>query len=251
MRRARRRRSFSRMSSNLSRVSIALLLAAALSGCAGVPRTIGKGEPVAFVEEPLEQQRPEIALTNAAIGQAAKTGTGGGMIVGAAAGLTCGPAFFICSPLGAVVGGLGGAILGAGVGAAQALPTEVQEQLQRRIDTFTREHKVREHLMSAIVDRGRGHWVPVSAQEAPAVVRIRIESVVLYSDQAGRVGLAMRIVVITRPGETRSETTQAFDYVGVSSEPRLWIEDPDGFVAASFRQGYSHLGQSVFAYLAR
>jgi hypothetical protein len=221
----------------------------ALSGCAGTPRTFAKGESVAFVEEPVGRQ--DIELTNAAVSQGARKGTGGGAIFGAALGLGCGPWFFICSPFYAATFAAGGALLGAGVGVSQALPSDVQAQLQARIQTFSRDNNVREQALNAIVERGRGHWVPTSATPSSAVVRVRIERVALYSDHAGRVGLSMSIEVATQPVGSRSEVKQTFDYTGVSSEPRLWIEDPDSFVATSFRHGYADLAQSVFAYLAK
>jgi hypothetical protein len=223
----------------------------ALSGCMAVPRTIAKGESVAFVEEPLGHARTDIELTNAAIARGARAGGGSGMILGAALGLGCGPWFFICSPFYAATFAAGGALMGAGVGVAQGLPADVHAQLQARIEAFSRDNNVREQALVAIVERGRGHWVPASASESAALVRVRIERVALYSDAAGRVGLSMRIEVATHPDHSRTEVKQTFDYTGVSSEPRLWIEDPDGFVTKSFRHGYADLAQNVFAYLAK
>jgi hypothetical protein len=234
--------------------AILFLLCAGLSGCATTPAVgIGKGQEVAFQQVALTYPRQPIGLSNAAIFDSARFGAGGGAVIGALAGLSCGPLFVLCSPIGAVIYGAGGALIGAGVGVAQTLPSETLEQLQRRVEAFSASHDVPAELMAAIAERGKGHWLAVAATPSTPVVQVRIESVSLYNDQVGRVGLGIRLFVITRPpgGDRRDETDRKFEYVGTTSEPRLWIEDPDDFVATSFRNAYVGIAHDVFAYLAK
>lgn len=232
----------------------ALLVVFVLGGCATQPLgIIAKGDEVAVVSTPPTNERPPIGVTNAAIGQSATMGVGGGAIAGALYGLSCGPFAVLCAPVGAILGAAGGAIIGAGVGVAQGVSFDTRESLQRRMASFAASQSLDEALVQAIITRGNTHWVTAPGPDAPTVVRVRLEEITLYGDQGGRVGLFMRVVLLTRGARDahRDEQEKSIKYVGATSDARLWIDDADGFVATSFRHACEGIAHDAFAYLAR
>jgi len=104
-----------------TRALSAAALFVALTGCATAPAV----KPLAEAETvTVELSGPRASVgqvpVGSKVGLATAAGAGGGALYGAAAGFSCGPFFVICSPIGAIAGAIGGAIV---VGTEEAVTT--------------------------------------------------------------------------------------------------------------------------------
>jgi hypothetical protein len=227
---------------------LALAFGFLVSACAVQGPQIHRGESLSVVVHAPAAPLP-IETSNAAIKENAGTGLAGGAVVGALVGLGCGPLLVLCVPLGAVVYGAAGTVLGAGVGVAEDLPADTREQLERRLEEFARAHDVHGELSSAVMQRATGHWMIVPRSASSPSMAIRLEQATVRVLR-GRASLLLRArVVLERPAAGPFEKT--FQYLGPASDVSLWIEDRADFVQASFRDGYAFLAQSVIGEFAR
>ena len=229
------------------------VLACILAGCASAPTGIARGEPVAFVHEPLPyNERLEVKARDIAISQDLVGGATAGSVGGLLLGFTCGPYFPLCMGAGALVGMVGGAAIGAGIGVVESMPADSRRQLERRVSALPSGELVRERVMEAIVARGKGHWTEVRHSDAVKTVKVRVDQVTIYGARTGRVGLAMRVVLTLRPagGSRHDEIEREILYRSPESEVRLWLEDAQ-FVESAFEEAYRSIAQSAFATLAR
>ena len=234
----------------MKNTTTALVLCSFLSACAAPPM-IERGVPVTLVQEPPRQGSFSVDISNEGIVQGAGGGMGLGAAGGALWGLTCGPWAPVCVLGGAIIVGLGGAVVGAGVGVATGLPAETQKHLQDRIDGFVAVHDPQQHLMNEIAQRASGHWMIVPRSPSSTAVFVRVERVTILT-MASRGRLRLQATVTTQgPGQERDRAEKTVEYLGPPADVAVWIDNPNDFVAASFRDGYAFIAQSIVGTLSR
>ncbi|MDA1371895.1 MAG: hypothetical protein O2971_14180 [Proteobacteria bacterium] len=115
--------------------TLIVIILLSLFGCNSLNdyQLIERGETVTI---DYENSRADEAgrISNQAI--ATDTGVASGAILGAAWGLTCGPFFWLCSPLGALAGATTGATAGFVVGVLESLPEEKVQALSDQITGY-------------------------------------------------------------------------------------------------------------------
>lgn len=160
-----------------ARASIAATLLAIMTGCATGPSV----RPLADVETvSVEAHNPFGEVLHADeggnVGLATGAGAGGGALYGAAAGFSCGPFFFICSPVGAVAGAIGGAVIAGTAEAVTTLPDGQGETLNTVTDDVLDRYSPADALRAAAENAARAHGKRVERADAHARLSIEIES---------------------------------------------------------------------------
>ena len=231
-------------------VSVAVSISL-LCGCS-TPRLapIKGGEPVAFVVTTNPQWEAG-GIRNMAIREDAATGASAGAVVGTLIALGCGPFFLLCAPMGALVIGGGGAIVGAAAGSTGSLSDEQVAQLNGRLLRFRQSHNLLEELRANVVERGRKHW-QVTADTSQSVVTLELQEVSLNSTRDERVALVIRVLVTVTPGDaqTGKPTQKQFDYVGPVGNLPVWIDKRGDFVETNFKDACQHLAAQIVSELA-
>lgn len=159
-----------------ARVSIAAALLAIMTGCATGPAV----QPLADAETvSVEAHNPFGEVLRAdeggSVGRATGVGAGGGALYGAAAGFSCGPFFFICSPVGAVAGAIGGAVIAGTAEAVTTLPNGQGETLNTVTDDVLDRYSPADSLRAAAEDAARTHGKRVARSDADVRLNIELE----------------------------------------------------------------------------
>ncbi len=128
-----------------------LACAVSLVGCASTNQlpTLGAHERVRIVSG-IDDELGLSVTKGKVVAADTKTGAKAGMVVGAVAGLSCGPLAVLCVPLGAIIYGAQGGAIGLLVGAAKSLPSEKTEQLSSRLEELRATHDFQAELLSAV-----------------------------------------------------------------------------------------------------
>ncbi len=159
-----------------ARVSIGAILLAVMTGCATGPavRPLADAETVS-----VEAHNPfgEVLRADEGgnVGLATGVGAGGGALYGAAAGFSCGPFFFICSPVGAVAGAIGGAVVAGTAEAVTTLPDGHGETLNTVTSDVLDRYSPADALRAAAEDAARTHGKRVERSDADARLSIELE----------------------------------------------------------------------------
>ncbi len=233
-------------------VSVALCLAL-LGGCATTPQLppIRSGSGVSLTVAMAAQSDGGIDISNTAVSENAKTGSGTGMVAGAMWGLSCGPFAVLCVPLGAMTVGGVGALAGATVGVAQALPQERAVQLRDRLTRLRQSHDLLEELRRHVSDRASRHW-ELTAGPLHTRVLVELQDLQLTSARDEQVGFVMRVLVSVRPaGAAAAPAQKAYAYAGPASPAGVWLDEQSDFVDTSFSSAITQIATQIISDLAQ
>ena len=150
------------------------------------------------------------------IGRGAWRGAGvgakSGALGGFAAGFICGPWFVICSPLGLIAGGAGGAVAGAAggavIGGANALPEETAEEIETALGIAIAERDLSTELATRIYERARADDNPTVVNIGSITVPVE-NTIVDYNQISDRRANTVLQVGIIQYGLTREERGDA------------------------------------------
>ncbi len=235
---------------SLAGVAVMLTL---LSGCASPKlHAIAKGATVSITVSTQPVSLDPMPIGNDTIGADAGIGMGSGMLVGGLWGLTCGPFFIICSPLGAVLGvGVGGAA-GAAVGVTGELPKVQADRLRGRWTRAQQPQGIAAGLRHNLDSLGAMHWVLV---DTPAKTSIAVDvlSVRLMStrDERIRFALSVRVAVTgSVPTSLPSVQVKTYEYISAYSKLNAWLDDSGDWVEDSLALAERQLALEIMSDLA-
>ena len=172
-----------------------------LAGCASAPRVarIDHGIPVAFEIVMSQPARSATAVHDTAVIHDAGSGAKTGAAAGALSGLFCGPAFLICSPLGALVGAGAGVAAGATVGLAEVMPKDKVAQLDERLKRLQQSVDPLHELRMSVRDKAAKHW-ELTDDTSMRVVTMEVQNLYLTADRNENIALVMQVLVSQRDG---------------------------------------------------
>ncbi len=231
-----------------------LLLAATLlgAGCASGPRmdVIETGETLALVGVP-DAEPMTVAVGNDSIRNDAATGAGAGLMTGLMAGTTCGPWVLVCAPAAgltmAVVGGTGGAIVGAARGMNSADREAAIEQLRRELDRENADEAFRRRIAEQIQDR----WTIVSG-ESENQVGVAIVEVSIRGEGGNSATLRVRADAFAQSCVSCAGSRRMTASFVRSSEPfsvEHWIANDYDFVRSELHRLYGQILPKRHEYL--
>lgn len=150
------------------------------------------------------------------VGRGAWRGAGIGVKTGAvggfAAGLVCGPWFVICSPIGMIAGGAGGAVAGAAggaiVGGANALPEETAAEIEAALGAAIAERDLSTELAERVYERAGADGSPALVNIGTVAVPVA-DTIVDYNEISGSQANTVLQVGIVQYGLTREERGDA------------------------------------------
>ncbi len=240
---------------NAHAISIALCLAL-LSGCAATPQlpSIRSGAGVSLTVAMAAHAEGRTDISNKAIGDDAKMGAGTGMVAGALwGGLMCGPWFFICAPFVAMVGGGAGALAGATVGVAHALPPEQAAQLRNRLTRLHQSHDLLAELRRNITDRAARNW-QLTTDALNTQLMVELQPLQLASAHNGQISFVLRVLVSERPAPAAPSDVPAqktYSYTSPASPVAVWLDEKSDFVDTSLSSAIAQLSTQIIAELSQ
>jgi hypothetical protein len=235
-------------------ISIAIGMAM-LGACASAPTLypIRSGSGVSLAVAMAAQSNGGIEVSNSAIGDNVRVGSGTGMLAGAALGLTCGPFAVLCVPFGAMTMGGVGALAGAGVGVAQGLPAERVTQLRDRLSRLRQTHDLVEELRRDLSDRASRFW-ELKADASYTQVLVELQDLQLTSAPDEQIGFVMSVRVSVRPAGAAQAITplqkKTYTYAGLTSPAARWLDERSDFVDTSFSSAIAQIATQIISDLA-
>jgi hypothetical protein len=232
---------------------VVVFTCAALGACATGLETVQRGGEIAIVPVKGPGADPPIVVSGGQIvGEDAGAGSVGGTVVGALAGLTCGPLAVICVPGFASLGGFAGAGAGALVGGAEIMTSETFHQLEASVRPYAERHRPRDSLIAALKTRAASRFtLATDTSPSATVLAVRMSEATVYFLRDNRAMLALRASVISKaPGQEARRIApmeQWFTYVGPVTPAWSWIDDENDFIAQSFDHAYEQLAESILA----
>lgn len=223
-----------------------------LGGCASPPMlsAIGPSARVALEVTSAAGVDGAIDIHNKAVGSDATKGGVVGGVAGGLYGFACGPFWFLCVPVTAMVGALPGSAAGAVVGASRALAPEKADPLRTRIAQWRQTHDLGAQLQAAIVEQARSRLTLASDDGADAQVHVTLQSLALNSTSDEQIALVAQVLVSVRQG-TGPEAQKVYDYTGPSSHVLVWLDERGDFIGSSLESFSRQIGAQVVAELAR
>lgn len=235
--------------------SMALALSLSLlAGCASRPQLppVRGGAPISLTVVTSAPTDTHAAVRDTTVGESVSTGAGAGAVAGALWGLSCGPLFLLCAPLGALMVSGVGVIAGGAVGLATSLPQETATRLHERLTQLQQTHDPLEELRNNLSDRARKHWT-LSAEPPSTAINVELQNLFLTSTREQRVGLVMQVRVSVRPAGARADaapTQKAYEHVGPSSSLAVWLDEQSDFAQTSLRSASQQIALQIIADLA-
>jgi hypothetical protein len=225
-----------------------------LGGCATTPHVvpIDQGTPVAFVVV-MSPPEGKTAVHNIAVVNDAGTGAMTGATAGALSGLLCGPAFFICSPFGALIGAGAGGVAGAAAGAAESLPKDKAAQLDDRLRRLQQSVDPMLELRADVLDKAGKHW-ELTDDTSGKVVILEVQSLYLTAEHNKNIKLVMQVLVSQRTGESgtsaKTATPQRFLVVTQGNSLAAWLDERSDLPEAQLRTACQQMATQVISQLA-
>tara|TARA_R110000737_G_scaffold1598_9_gene4742 strand:+ start:2295 stop:3023 length:729 start_codon:yes stop_codon:yes gene_type:complete len=221
---------------------------AALSACSSTSKlnAIQQGDSIAFVTKSYTGEILPFKINNKGIDEDAATGGLTGAGAGAAAGLFCGPMFFLCSPILAGMGALGGGAVGAVVGGVTGLSTEDEATLTNKATTFLKSNEPQKNLLTEVKKQASKSFTVVNTPYSTEV-SIQIQSLEFNSFSDGRVALSLEITAIVnylKNGRKRNKT-KSYQYQSPPEFVETWIEQDDNFYHQRFNDAYRTISDNI------
>jgi hypothetical protein len=220
-----------------------------IMGCSSTSKlnVIQQGDSVAFVTKSYTDKILPFNITNKGVGEDAATGGKTGAVGGAiAGGLICGPAFFICSPILALVAGGSGVAVGAVVGGVTGLSKEDEAMLSNKATTFLKSNEPQEDLLTEVKKQASKSFTVVDAPHNNEV-SIQIQSLEFNSFSDGRVALSLEAAVIVsylENGRKRNET-KSYQYQSPPEFVETWLEQDNNFYQQRFNDAYRTIADNI------
>lgn len=233
-----------------SRSLSVMLCLTLLVGCASNPQLppIGSGSPISLSVVARSPPDGPAAVRDTTVGENVSTGAGAGAVAGALWGLSCGPLFLLCAPLGALMVSGVGMAAGAAVGVATSLPEDSATRLRDRLTRLRQAHDPVEELQVNLTDRARKHW-SLSAEASSSSLHVELQNLFLTSTREQRVGLVMQVVVTVRAADA-APSQKRYEYVGPLSSLAIWLDDQNDFAQTSLRGASQQIALQIVADLA-
>jgi hypothetical protein len=240
----------------------AILVLNLLIGCATQQITpIRRGEPLSIVFTRSPQADGVNDIHNEDLGSNTWTGAGtgatGGAVAGAIAGLSCGPFFFICSPVyalgGAIVGTAAGAGVGAGVGITGELSSEKAAQLRDRVMCVQQSHSLLSELQKNVNDRAQKYW-KLGTDQSAALVTIELQDLLLSSMRGEQINCTIRVLLsVQRAVAKDSKTTERkmYQYAAPSSSLSIWLDESSDFIDTVLTSASQQISVQIVSDLAK
>ena len=197
------------------------------------------------------QTADSAAIRDSTVGQNMGTGAGAGAVAGALWGLTCGPFFIICAPIGALMGSGVGMVAGAAVGVATSLPQETATQLSERLTRLRQSHDPLDALRANLNERARKHWA-LTAEPSNSTLTVELQNLFLTSTRDQRIGLVMQVRVSVSAEGAQPNTpapNKVYGYVGPLSSLAVWLDERNDFAQTSLRSASEQIAAQIISEL--
>lgn len=209
---------------------------------------IQHGDRVSFVSQPNNEKYLPFEINNKGIGEDATTGGTAGTLGGAVAGgLLCGPfLFFVCAPVLAITGAVGGGAVGALVGTATGLTSENKTALTNKATTFIKNNDPQSDLFNEVVKQANKNFTVVAAPGDNEVL-IQIKSLEFNSFSDGRVAIFLEAEVTVnylKKGK-KSNKTKSYQYQSAPEFVETWLEKDDSFYQLRFSDAYRSIADNI------
>lgn len=186
-------------------------------------------------------------IHNQAIGKGAAMGGATGALGGAIYGLTCGPFFIICSPIGALAGAVVGIGTGAVVGTTQSLDTEQAAQAHTKISDYLQKNNPQGELLARVIIRAENLW-QIKPPPAERTLVVQFDSVGLRTKNDADVVLVLQATVTVHfPDRTGKQQAriQKFEYEGSPTYIDSWLDNKEEFLQLRFNDAYQTLAENI------
>lgn len=226
-------------------VSLSLLL----NGCATTTRLgiLKKGDYVSIDSPVITPIVSKFKITDKGVAEDAKTGANVGAAGGALSGLACGPFFWICSPIFANAGYLGGVVVGANVGSANALSQDQKILVNTKMTSYIRQNVPQDLLLTKVRDRTSKDY-QVVPEHAEKRIILQIDALGLNSYSDGRLALVINVSIkvnyTDKHGKTKTKA-KVYEYVSSPGFVENWIEDNDKFYQLKFDDAFRTLADNI------
>lgn len=226
-------------------ISLSLLF----NGCSTTSRLgiLKKGDNVSIDSPVFTPIGPKFKITDKGVAEDAKTGANVGAAGGALSGLACGPFFWICSPMFATAGALGGTVAGATVGSAHALSQDQKILVNAKMTSYIRQNVPQDLLLTKVRDRASKNYQVVPEQAEKWII-LQIDALGLNSYSDGRLALVINVSIkvnyTDKHGKTKTKA-KAYEYVSSPDFVENWIEDNDKFYQLKFDDAFRTLADSI------
>ncbi len=237
-----------------SRYVIGLLFLLLVCACSNMPGPglIAPGDTVVFETSSGGHDGESVPIRNKAIETDSQVGVTSGALVGAAWGITCGPWFWICSPVGALMGAVGGGATGFVVGAAEGLGKEKGLLLTSEISSALRSYDVQQQLIETVSNRARAHWQVIETTADKRIV-IQLDHMGLETLRKEQAELVMEVsVTVNALASLKKDHNQTRHFAYRSSPTYInsWIENHDDFIKLRFMDAHRTLAENIIMELS-
>jgi hypothetical protein len=234
------------------RTCAALSLAplAVLSGCATPPplARVPRGAAVQLVFAGSADSGP-LKVENLDLRRDAQTGAGGGALVGALSGFSCGFFAIVCVPFGALFGGLVGAGGGAVVGLGGELTAAEIAPLQERLQRARQSHDLLAGLRQTFTRRMAEAWTVTDEQPA-YVMTLHLRHMQLTSDRQRQIGMVVQVRASLRradPAATEALADREYRHATEPAALATWLDEGSDFPGAVFSRCSQQLSAQIAA----
>ncbi len=222
----------------------AAVLLAALTGCASVPTA----RPLPDVEAVSVNAYSPIgdvlrAAEGGSVGLATAAGAGGGALYGAAAGFSCGPFFIICSPVGAIAGAIGGAVVVGTAEAVTTLPDGQGETLNAVTDDVLGRFDIADAMRTVAEDAARARGKRIARTDDGGTLSIELNTLdwVIGSGNTVR----PRAVVLATMRWPDGVVSRNYSHDGLRLPVREWVADSGAPIERGLEALFAELAEQI------
>lgn len=240
--------------SRISRLLALILSLSIVSGCISSARfgSVPAGETLRVSVHP-EGSSPEQSVANQTIAGDTGTGLASGMLVGAAWGLTCGPFFWFCAPLGSLAGAVVGGTAGLVVGVAESLPRDKALALEQELTDYLAGRDPDQELLGVLGSRAAVIWLPGTG-ETGWTLEFKLVGLGLHTHRQERVTLVLRAsaqLIDASAAGGDPYPVRAFEYESPQFYADSWIGGQMPFVQQQFDTAYRALAEDIVTFYSR
>lgn len=219
------------------------------SGCASTSKIsrLGYGEPLAIKVATDSEKTSEIKVSNKAVGEMTGDLALGGAAAGAISGLTCGPFFWICSPLGMAAGAIVGSSAGLVVGVAMDLDNDTEKRISDKVTALLAKHAPGAQIDNHLQSQARAVFA-VSETPTSNLLNVKLIQIALHSNSDNGISLYIKAEATL---ETKAMTgdlktyQDTFEIVTPSAPVDSWRYGDDYFYELMFSSAYQAIAQKI------
>jgi len=194
-----------------------------------------------------------INVSNEEIGDKSLEYGGGGALAGAAAGFTCGPWFFICSPLGFIAGGVVGTTTGLVVGIASDLDEPTKVTISEKLTEAINRENITQQLGDQTKSRA-ARLFTLTENSEKNTLNIYLEKIQLNSHGDDGIALYMKVTAELKfiDQENKKQTKhESFYYLTKPMHINSWIMADETFYQQLFSSAYYYFTEQIIFNLSR